>query len=380
MSRDNFLLTLALFFWGIGEGLFWDFQPLYLDELGADSLETGGILALAGLVAALTHAPAGYLADRLGRKTVMLAGWVLGVAACLGMYLAYDLTTFTLAWVSYMFTAFALTPINAYALAARGPASIERTLSLVWAGFFFGMLISPALGGWVAAQFGLRQIYGLSTLIFVVSTGIIILIRTQPTTPSHALAPARQLSPALFRLAGLAFAVMTCLATGLYFAPRFLQEVRHVDVAWIGLLGSVNSLGITFFNVVLGRLAPRWGALAGMAAMAVSLALLLLSAHPLGLGLAYFLRSGLNLTKVMLMAHVGQRVQAPDNGLTFGLMEMALQLAYVPAPLLAGWLYALHPAWPFAVALAGTVLALPWVSHELARTQPLDSPPQNTYT
>lgn len=382
MSRDNRLLTLALFLWGIGEGLFWDFQPLYLRELGADALTIGSILGVAGLVAAFTHAPAGYLADWLGRKTVMLAGWVLGVLACLGMYLATNLTTFTLAWVAYMFTAFALTPINAYALFARGTASIERTLTLVWAGFFLGMLISPALGGWVASQFGLRQIYGLGTLIFVVSTGIIALIQAQPTGLDPNAAPHRPAppSPALLCFAGLSFAVMTCLTTGIHFAPNFLQDVRQVDVVWIGLLGSVNALGITVFNVTLGRLAPRWGALVGMAAMVLSLGLLLGSAHPVGLGLAYFLRAGMNFTKVMLIAHVGQRVSHARNGLTFGIIETAIQLAHAPAPIVAGWLYATNPTLPFGAALVGLVLIMPLVWRELKRPQWLDSAPQNTYT
>lgn len=383
MSRDNRLLTLALFLWGVGEGLFWYIQPLYLRELGADAVTTGGILSLAGLTAAFAHTPAGYLADRLGRKTVMLAGWVLGLLACLGMYLAPDLATFTMAWVAYVFTAFALVPINAYALGARGHVSVERTLSLVWAGFSLGMLVSPALGGWVATQFGLRQIYLIGAGAFTLSTLIVALMRPQPTP--HPEQRQRQHATLwrngpVLRFVGLAFGVMLCLHLGLHFAPNFLSDVRGLDVGWIGALGSLNALGITLFNVGLGRLPPRWGILAGQSLTAASLVLLLLVAHPLGIGTAYLLRAGMNLTKLMLVAHIGQRVTSAESGLAFGFTETAIELAYAAALFLAGWLYAVEPSLPFGAALVGLGLTAPLVWLEINRTPPLDSARETTYT
>ena len=43
MSRDLVLLFVSLFTWGIGEGLFIYFQPIYLQELGASTMATAGI-------------------------------------------------------------------------------------------------------------------------------------------------------------------------------------------------------------------------------------------------------------------------------------------------------------------------------------------------
>ena len=36
MSADLILVAFSLFTWGIGEGMFFYFQPIYLQELGAD--------------------------------------------------------------------------------------------------------------------------------------------------------------------------------------------------------------------------------------------------------------------------------------------------------------------------------------------------------
>ena len=72
MGRDLKLLILALMIWGIGEGMFFYFQPIYLEQLGADPALIGLILGSYGVAMMIAHIPAGYLADRLGRKPLML--------------------------------------------------------------------------------------------------------------------------------------------------------------------------------------------------------------------------------------------------------------------------------------------------------------------
>lgn len=41
MSRDLLLVAFSLFIWGIGEGMFTYFQPIYLQQWGADPLQLG---------------------------------------------------------------------------------------------------------------------------------------------------------------------------------------------------------------------------------------------------------------------------------------------------------------------------------------------------
>jgi hypothetical protein len=44
MKRDLILVAIAMFAWGLGEGMFLYFQPLYLEELGANPIMIGTIL------------------------------------------------------------------------------------------------------------------------------------------------------------------------------------------------------------------------------------------------------------------------------------------------------------------------------------------------
>src|SRR5689334_4385613 len=141
MTRDNRLLALSLFTWGLGEGLFIYIQSLYLRELGADPQAIGGILAAVAAAAGLAHILAGMLTDRFGRKPVLLAGWLLGLGSAALMFLARDLQWFVIGLVAYGFTGFIVSPLYAYAAAARGPQSMQRAISLVSASFWAGTII-----------------------------------------------------------------------------------------------------------------------------------------------------------------------------------------------------------------------------------------------
>ncbi len=357
-------MALALFLWGMGEGLFIYIEPLALKGLGADPVQIGRVLAAAGVAAGLAHIPAGFLADRFGRKPVLIAGWVLGIVAGLLMYLARDLTLFVPALIGYTFTGFVVAPLNAYVAQARGPQSVQRAVTLVSAGFWAGSIVSPALGGFIARTFELRAVFGVSTALFVVSTLAVLLLTPQPRV---APAVGQTRYGALFQnRAYLGFLVLMCLAllamqVGLPFMPNFVQEVRGFDVGVIGLLGSTSSLGIVVLNVLLGQRVPRRGFMLGQMFMALSLVLLLVTTSQPWLFAAYFFRAGWSLARNMATSQVSRVVQPAELGLALGLTETVGTVATVLGPLAAGLLYARSPALPFQLSVLLIALTLPLV-------------------
>ena len=48
MNRSLVFVAFALLTWGFGEGLFFNFQPIYLKELGSDEQQIGLILGAFG--------------------------------------------------------------------------------------------------------------------------------------------------------------------------------------------------------------------------------------------------------------------------------------------------------------------------------------------
>jgi MFS family permease len=123
-------IGLALFTWGIGEGMFMYFQSIHLENLGADPVAIGSILGAMGLVMMLAHIPAGHLSDRIGRRPLLIAAWLFGVTATVMMAAASSLPLFVAGLLLYGFTAFVSSPLSSYVTAARGEWSISRALTL----------------------------------------------------------------------------------------------------------------------------------------------------------------------------------------------------------------------------------------------------------
>ena len=96
MKRDFVLVTVSMIIWGMGEGAFMYFQPLYLEELGASPLVIGAILGAVGLAMTLFHIPAGFLSDRIGRRQLMWAAWGMGVITTGIMAAARSLAGFSI--------------------------------------------------------------------------------------------------------------------------------------------------------------------------------------------------------------------------------------------------------------------------------------------
>lgn len=364
ITRDNRLLILALALWGLGEGLFLYIEPLALKELGADPAQIGRVLAAAALAAGLAHIPAGYLADRFGRKPVLVAGWVLGLVASLLMYLATDLALFVPALIGYTFTSFVVAPLNAYVSQARGEQSVQRAVTYVMAGFYAGSIISPALGGYIARGFGLRAVFGVATSIFVISTLAVLLLTSQPRSApeaGHTRYGSLIRNRAYLGFLALILVALLAMQLGIPFMPNFVNEVRGFDVGLVGLLGSAASIGIVGFNVFLGQRPPRRGFMLAQGLMAISLVLLLAASSLPGLLLAYFFRGGWQLARIMAAAQVSRVVKPSELGLALGLSETVGTVATVLGPLAAGVLYARSPALPFQLSLVFILLSLPLV-------------------
>ena len=78
MNRSLIFVALALLLWGFGEGMFFNFVPIYLDnQFALSKSQIGLVLGAFGLSMAITHIPAGRLADRIGRRPLLWVAWVL---------------------------------------------------------------------------------------------------------------------------------------------------------------------------------------------------------------------------------------------------------------------------------------------------------------
>jgi len=354
MSRDLILIAISMFTWGVGEGMFLYFQPIYLQQLGADPVRIGAILGGFGLMMTISHMPAGYLADRLGRRPVMQAAWVLGVLATWIMALAGSLPIFVSGLLLYGVTMFVLSPLYSYVTAARGKLSVGRALTLISAAFNLGVVIGPVLGGYIGEVAGLRQTYFIAGWIFIVSTIVIFLIRPQPVdTPTPEMrGNAWLLNQRAFAYLGIVFLAMFATYLPQPLSPNFLQNQRNLSLSQIGQLYSMSSIGVVVLNLALGQLPARVGFMLGQAAVGL-FALLLWQGSGLPWYLiGYFLLGGYKTARSLATAQMQEFVHQAKMGLSYGLTETVSSTAMILSPILAGYLYDLRPTWMYSVGVA----------------------------
>ncbi len=154
MNRSLLWLGGALFLWGVGEGMFLQLQPIYLQQMGAAPIQIGIILGAFGAAMTLTHIPAGHLSDRIGRRPLLIGAWLIGVVATTIMALAPSLPLLVIGLMLYGCTAFVASPLDSYTTAARGNWTVGRAITFVSTAFNAGAVMGPLMGGEIADHYG----------------------------------------------------------------------------------------------------------------------------------------------------------------------------------------------------------------------------------
>lgn len=365
MPRDLLVMSLSLFVWGVGEGMFLYFQPLYLQRWGANPLEIGGILGLMGIAMAAAQAPAGYLADRVGQRPVMWSSWVLGTLAAVMMAAARSLPVFVAGMLTYGLTAFVTPPMNSYIASVRGKWSVERALTVVSAMFHLGAVAGPVIGGLIGERLGLPVVYRLSAVAFCISTTVVFFARRAPEETGHAShahadhpAPALRANAHFMALMALATLTMFALYLPQPLTPNYLQNQHGFNLTAIGWMGATGSLGNAVLLLALGHLDAPLGYLAGQALVGVFALVMWLSHTPALFFVGYFFVGGYRLSRVMLLAFTRMLVKPAETGLAFGLVEMGNAIAAIAAPLVAGFLYNQNPAWMYVASLGAIAVVM----------------------
>src|SRR5574341_181481 len=369
MNPSLLWLGASLFMWGIGESMFLLFQPIYLQQLGADPIEIGAILGAFGAVMTLAHIPAGHLSDLIGRRPMLLIAWVAGIVATLVMALAGSLTVFIIGILIYGLTAFVASPLDSYVTAARGKWSVGRAITFISMTFNAGAVLGPVTGGWVGDHFGLQRVYFIAAGLFVLSTILVWFIAPQPRDGHDPESPPASLLTNWRYLGFLSVFFVVAFATYLPqpLTPNFLRNQRALTLSSIGQLGSIGSLGNSALNLLLGQLEARTGFVFGQLGVAAFSMLLWRSTGYRCFAVGYFLLSGFRALGGLGVAQGRPFVHESQMGLAYGITETLGSSTVLLAPPLAGFLYTRDPALMYPVSLAligiGVAVSLIFIPH-----------------
>lgn len=356
MNRSLIFVALALLLWGFGEGMFFNFVPIYLDnQFALSKSDIGLVLGAFGLSMAVTHIPAGRLADRIGRRPLLLVAWVLGLVSTVIMGLALALPLFLVGLFGYGLTAFVSSPLSSYVTAARGKLPIATVLSLTTATFALGMVLGPVTGGWIGDHYGMRMSFFIAAGMFVLSNVFIFFIERQPIdqhdpeTPPPGL---RSNKGFLVLMGVLAFAMFSMyLAQPL--TPNFLEGVRGLSLSETGIIFTAGALGNSMMALMLSRVPPRRGFLIAQALVSLFAFLIWQGTNLPVYVLGYFLLGGFRAARPMALAQARELVHDSQMGMTYGIMETITAIIFILTPPLAGVLFERSPmlVYPLAIGL-----------------------------
>ena len=363
MNRSLLFVALALLLWGFGEGMFFNFVPIYLDrQFLLSEYEIGLVLGAFGFSMAITHIPAGRLSDRIGRRPLLIAAWILGLISTFVMGAALALPLFLIGLFGYGLTAFVSSPLSSYVTAARGKWPIGTVLSLTTATFGMGMALGPITGGWIGDNYGMRISFFVAAVMFVLSNIFIFLIERQPIDRHDPEAPPPNLRSNqrfLVLMGVLAFAIFAMyLAQPL--TPNFLEGVRGLSLSETGIIFTAGALGNSMMAILFSRVPPRRGFVLAQA-LVILFALFIwkgtsLSVYVLG----YFLLGGFRAGRPMALAQARELVHDSQMGVTYGIMETISAVIFILTPPLAGILFERDPmvVYPLSIALIVASIAV----------------------
>ena len=379
-QRNVWALSLSVFIAFVGFQFFSPFLPLYIRELGVT--DPARIALWSGLIAAVTPAVSGLLApvfgrlaDRFGRKMMLirsLVGFTVIIAA-MGLVTSVQ-QLFLARLLMGLFAGF--TPM-AMALASvsapRDKASVA--IARVQGAQLLSVAVGPAVGGITASHLGIRPaFYVTAGMCLVALIALIFLFREADTgKPGARRLPTRSTPLTEFLRMPHFVPVMLLLLVG-QFIDRALSlliplQVAHMPgveaAATSGLIISVAAVGATLSASAAARLSQVMpvgrlllGELLAGGALCGALALAERPMPVLVLRTLVALCLGGALTLSYTLG--GMIVPAETRGAAFGWLALGVQIGTAASPLLSGWLAAssLPRAYLMNAALAWVAAAV----------------------
>jgi MFS family permease len=266
MLRNRTLLAVSLAVAAAytGIGMVGPVRVLYAQSQGA-SLEVIGAMASAFLIANfVAQYPTGWLADRWGRRRVMLIGLCLQAALSL-MYLPIrDPILFVVLRAVEGLAAASVLPSARALIADATPLEQRgRAYGLFGAFFNFGFLLGPAAGGLLATT-GYASAFIGAWLCRLVGAGVVLALVPRDSG-HHETARARRSSVprrALFRLPligayFLSFGDYLYLGFDLALMPLWLHDHLGATVAVIGIAYMTWAVPNVVLTPIAGRIADQ---------------------------------------------------------------------------------------------------------------------------
>ena len=346
--------------------------PLILYQNGVSSLEIGSTIALFSVVAAATAVLFGRLSDRLGRRIMIIVGFLLPSSS--SFLLAFDFTVST-AYVAMVMQGLGIAMFEPSTNAAVGDIAKDShygrafgTLGMV---SLAGGSMGPVVGGVLIHGLGFSWTFLASGILFsiVVPVAFIGLRGMTPIQSPIGFNPSSgHLSPRSFRApvyVGWSAMLTSFVAWGALrsFFPVYGSTLGYDTILIGGLfsamvvVGSVTRIPVGYLLDRSNRSIPM--IMAGLALTGISLAVIGVLTSPITLFVVLsfvgFSRAVVNLTSNVVIA---RGTDKKSRGFAMGLTSTFRNLGSTIGPLLTGIIIDLHGFVVGFMVVGGLILSI----------------------
>jgi DHA1 family tetracycline resistance protein-like MFS transporter len=352
----------------IGFGIVLPVLPYYADEYGASGLALGVLFTSHAAMQALFAPLWGRLADRIGRRPVMLCTIAGTSVALVILGLSDSLAQLFVGRILTGIFAANISVATAYISDVTEEAERTRWMGMVGASFGVGFILGPAIGGLLAPfGYGVPMLVaaGMAAVNFAYATAVLKEPETHRPAAVEGAVRLRTLANPVVRNLCLTYFLFTFAVAQLetVFA-YFMKDTFGYDArGFAAILVLMAFVMVAIQGGAIRRLVARYGEktlmLFGVSLMA-----------PAFFAIPWPGSVGILLVPLVLSA-VGRAVSQPsmlgmvsfeatpaNRGTVMGTFQASASVARVLGPLAAGALYDRHPPAPFLLAGALLVVAL----------------------
>jgi MFS family permease len=323
--------------------------PEIRQSFSLSTVAAGSLFSVMMMIAAITSGVAGRLADKIGRKTVLITGLSL-LALGFGLAGASIHPILFFAFLALTGVGYGFTPPSLYALMSdllpnrRGLAA-----SLVSVTYGIGGAIGAVLASRVIAAFGWRAAF--MTVGAIAAADMLLQLywirdthRSRPAGQSGSFKDA--LSLPLFLLALAEFIGGSVFWSSAAWTPTALREAKALSLQETGWVMSVLSIANMIGSFSLGSLSDKFGrrrviALSAFPAAVAAFIVFYGLNSPLGLALGIFVFGVLKASVPALVVALAQEAApAGSAGTASGIIMSLHYTAGVVAPLIAAQIIA----------------------------------------
>lgn len=375
ISRDFSILLASLAVVALGFGILTPIIPKFaVDTLRMNESEIGLVYSLFAITFAFFMLPAGYWADRVGRKPLIISG-----------ILIFATTTLALAFITDKYQFAALRALEGVGAATVTPAAFALTVDLVpenkrgiamgaeGTAQTLGALGGPGLGGLLAGELGFYYPFYVAAGLAVLCAALVLLIRQPPPRVTEEKPSLFTMFQSWKRNAQQNKALWAVTARGLVMG--IVQGLWNLGLIlfWYDRLGMTETelgLALTVGMMVMVLATIPFGALsdrAGRRPLMIAGGAIMI----LGLGLNVFITEVWQVFVLVSVEMFGAAMSNPavgamladvmleqERGRVMGAYQMVVALGNIVGFALLGWAYtAISPEAPIIMCTAALTVA-----------------------